>query len=110
MNKKGKLTTNLIGYGIVAILVIVILFKLLAVLVPEAMTSGDELTTNPCELAGGYWNLTDTSCDVSASNTTAVSYGEIPLASLFSGSGVIFIIVMVSFLLIVVYGFLSKKK
>lgn len=64
-------------YGIIGL---VLLFKLYAVLVPEAQTAGDELNT-----AG------------------------VPLGSLFTANGIVFLIVMVGLLIVVIRSVMGKK-
>ena len=80
VSKKGKLGTGIITTAIVAIISIVLLFKLYAVLMPEAMTAGDELNAS-----------------------------GVPLGSLFVSGGMVFLIIMVALILVVVYGFLKTR-
>lgn len=108
-NKNGKLTTATINTSIIAMVIIVVLFKLYAVLVPEAQTAGNELSdASFCGDAGGYYNTTTLVCQTSAVNVTPVSYTGIPLSGLFSGSGLVFIIMMVGLLIIVVKNIISS--
>ena len=81
MNKKGKLTTATINTAILAIVLIVVLFKLYASLIPEAQAAGDELNKSGA-----------------------------PLGSIFSGSGVVFIIIMAALVIVVVKSFMPKGK
>lgn len=78
--RKASLGADTIRTAIIAIVMLVVLFKLYASLVPEAQTAGDEL------------------------NATGV-----PLGSLFTSGGVIFIIIMVALIIVVVSAFLPKK-
>jgi len=80
MRKAESLGADTIRTAIIAIVMLVVLFKLYASLVPEAQTAGDEL------------------------NATGV-----PLGSLFTSGGVIFIIIMVALIIVVVSAFLPKK-
>jgi len=79
-NKAGKLGTGMLNNAIIGIVMLVVLFKLYAVLVPEAQTAGDDL------------------------NATGV-----PLGSLFTSSGIVFVIIMVALLVVIVRSFLAKK-
>lgn len=81
LKSKAGLSTANINSAILGIVLVVVLFQLYAVLVPEAQTAGDTLN------AAG-----------------------VPLGSLFTSSGVIFIIIMVALLIVVVRSFLPGKK
>jgi len=80
-DKGGKLNTNTLSSAITAIVLLVVLFKLYASLVPEAQTAGDELN------AAG-----------------------VPLGSLFTSSGVVFVIIMAALIIAVVLAFMPSKK
>ena len=77
--KAQGITTATLNTAILAIVLLVVLFKLYASLVPEAQSAGDELNAS-----------------------------GVPLGSLFSGSGVVFIIIMVALIVVVVRAFLPK--
>ena len=80
MDKAGKLTTATLNTAIIGIVLLVVLFKLYASLVPEAQDAGDELDT-----AG------------------------VPLGSLFASTGVVFIILMAGLVVIVVKAVMPNK-
>ena len=80
-SKRGKLGTALINQAILGIVLLVVLFKLYATLVPEAQTAGDELNES-----------------------------GVPFGSLFTGSGVIFIVIMAALIIVVVRAFMGGKK
>jgi len=79
-SRKASLGSDTIRTAIIAIIMLVVLFKLYGALVPEAQTAGDEL------------------------NATGV-----PLGSLFTSEGVVFIIIMVALVIVVISSFLPKK-
>jgi len=79
-SKKGALSTGMINTAILAIVLLVVLFKLYSVLVPEAQTAGDELNES-----------------------------GVPFGSLFTSSGVVFIVIMAALIIVVVKSFLSGK-
>lgn len=81
MNKKGQLTSSKISDAIMAIVLLVVLFKLYASLVPEAQTAGNEL------------------------NATGV-----PLGSLFTSNGIVFLIIMAALIFVVVNSFMKGLK
>ncbi len=81
MCKKGRLSTGMLNQAILAIVLLVVLFKLYASLIPEAQSAGNELN------AAG-----------------------VPLGSLFTSSGVIFIIIMVALIVVVVRSFMPGGK
>lgn len=70
-NKKGQIATRVTG-AVEAIILIVVLFLLFADLVPEAQTAGDSLNAS-----------------------------GVPLGSLFTGQGVVILLIMVGLLLVV---------
>lgn len=81
LNKRAEgLGAGTLRTAIIAIVMLVVLFKLYAVLVPEAQAAGDELNSS-----------------------------GVPLGSLFSGSGVVFVIIMVALIIVVISAFLPKK-
>lgn len=81
-SKSGKkLGTGMLNDAILAIVMIVVLFLLYAELVPEAQTAGDAL------------------------NATGV-----PLGSLFTSSGVIFVVIMAALLIVVITAVLAMGK
>ena len=80
-SKRGSLNTGSITTAITAIVLLVILFKLYAVLVPEAQSAGNTLNTS-----------------------------GVPLGSLFTSNGVVFIIIMAALVITVVYSFMPKSK
>jgi len=81
MNRKGKLNTGVLNTAILAIILLVVLFQIYAELVPEAQTAGDTL------------------------NETGV-----PLGSLFTSQGVVFVIIMAALLILVVKAFMPGTK
>ena len=81
MNRKGKLNTGILNTAILAIILLVVLFQIYAELVPEAQTAGDAL------------------------NETGV-----PLGSLFTSEGVVFVIIMAALLILVVKAFMPGTK
>lgn len=81
LTKKGEgLGAGTLRTAIIAIVMLVVLFKLYAVLVPEAQAAGNELNNS-----------------------------GVPLGSLFTGSGVVFVIIMVALIIVVISAFLPKK-
>ena len=79
--KKGALSTGMLNQAIMGIILLVVLFKLYAALVPEAQTAGDELCAT-----------------------------GVPLGTLFSANGIVFIIIMAALVVVVVRSFLGGKK
>lgn len=80
-SKKGALSTGMINTTIMAIVLLVVLFKLYAELVPEAQSAGDDLNAS-----------------------------GVPFGGLFTGNGIVFIVIMAALLLVVIRSFLSKGK
>ena len=80
MTKKGNLSTGILNTAILALILITVLFQLYANLVPEAQTAGDDLNAS-----------------------------GVPLGGLFTSSGVVFVIIMASLIILVVKSFLKGK-
>lgn len=80
-SKSGKLSTGMLNQAILGIILLVVIFLLYSELVPEAQSAGDTL------------------------NATGV-----PLGSLFTSSGVVFVIVMAALIILVVKSFLPGGK
>ena len=78
---KGKLSTGMLNDAILAIVLIIVLFLLYAELVPEAQTAGNTLN------AAG-----------------------VPLGSLFTAGGVIFVVIMAALLIVVITAVLAMGK
>jgi hypothetical protein len=81
MDKRGKITTATLNTAIIGIVLIVVLFQLYASLMPEAQSAGDSLNAS-----------------------------GVPLGSLFTGSGIVFIIIMAALVIVVVTSFMPKGK
>lgn len=80
MNTKGKLTTGVLNTAIIGIVLLVVIFKLYAVLMPEAQAAGDELNDS-----------------------------GVPLGGLFTADGVVFIILMAGLVILIVKSAMSGK-
>jgi len=79
-SKKG-ISENYITAIIIGLVLVVVLFLVLADLVPQAQTAGDTLNAS-----------------------------GVPLGSLFASNGVIFVVIMAGVLIVVIYAFLKFKK
>ena len=79
--KKGNISEGMIEKAILVIVLLVVLFKLYAALVPEAQAAGDELNSS-----------------------------GVPLGSLFSGDGIVFLIIMAALIILVVRSFMRGGR
>lgn len=79
-SKAGKMNTSVINTAILGIILLVVLFQIYAELVPEAQAAGDSLNAS-----------------------------GVPLGSLFTAQGVVFVLIMAALLILVVKAFMSKK-
>ena len=112
-SKTGKLNTAMVNTAILGIVILVVLFKLYAELVPEAGTQGDLLTDEGrCGTEGYFWNSTDEDCRLSNVTGTVVAPAEyeVPLGGLFSSSGLVFIIIMAALIVVVVKSVMPSGK
>ena len=112
ISKKG-LNTNILNTAILAIVLLVVLFQLYSALIPEAQAAGDSLgNAERCSVAGGFFNTSQSAClnGTTPADTTAVNFDSIPLSNLFSGTGIVFIIIMAALLILVVTQFMPKGR
>jgi len=109
-NKKAKFSPGIITSAIIGIVILVVLFQFYAGAIPSAQTAGDSMSdTNRCASDGFFWNTTDSYCQASAADTTLTEYNSIPLNTLFSGTGIVFLIIMAALIILVVKSFMSGK-
>lgn len=80
-SKAGRLSTGILNTAILAIVLLVVLFQLYAQLLPEAQSAGDTLNAS-----------------------------GVPLGSLFTGQGIVFIIIMAALIILVVKSFLPSGR
>jgi len=81
MYKKGKLNTGMLNTAILGLVLVTVLFQLYSQLVPTAQTAGDTLNAS-----------------------------GVPLGNLFTSSGVVFVIIMASLIILVVKAFMPGGK
>lgn len=79
--KRGVLNTGVLTSAILALILLVVLFQLYASLVPEAQASGDTLNAS-----------------------------GVPLGGLFTGQGIVFVIIMAALIILVVKSFLGSGR
>ncbi len=108
-NKKG-LTTSIIQTSILSLVLLVVLFQIYANITPEAQAAGNNLGNQArCESAGG--NFATGSCTTNGSiEGAAVGFDTIPLSGLFSGTGVVFIIIIAALIILVVKSFMTGDR
>ncbi len=102
-NKKAQLGKR-INIVISFLVVVTVLLFLFNDLVPEVRQSGDQFgDTERCAVVGGFFNTTQSLClnGTNPSDTAIIGFQPIPLSSLFSGNGVVVILIML-FLLITI--------
>lgn len=110
--RKGVLKPGVIQAAVLAIVILVILFTAYSEIIPEAQTAGDSFgDVARCADSGGVFNVTQGAClnGTSPADTGVVGFTPTPLSTLFSGTGVVFLIVMAALLVLVVRAYLSKK-
>jgi len=106
-----KMSTKLVTGLMVGIFVIIIIFQAWAAIMPEAQTAGDSMNNSvACTAAGGFYNVSEVDCQVNTTNVTSIDYSPIPLGGLFSGTGIVFIIIMAALIIWVVKGAMPPKK
>ena len=113
LHKKGKLNFNILNSAVLVIVILVVLFSAYAAIVPEAQTAGDSMgDSDVCTAAACTYNASGSpsTCQWNTTNTSECpnDYDYIPLSGLFSGTGVVFVVVMAALLVLVVKSFLTK--
>lgn len=101
---------------ILTLIIIVILFKAYAAIIPEAQTAGDSISDSEiCSDGGGYYNLSGPIDGITCYNETphnvnssAVDVNYIPLSGIFSSTGVIFALIMAGLVMLIIYGVFKK--
>jgi len=118
LNKKGKLTTNTLNTVVLGIVILVVLFASYAAIIPDAQTAGDSMNDSiRCVDVGCVYTAATPAASLTCINGTGAGNitcqeqaQSIPLSGLFSGTGVVFVIVMAALLILVVKGFMSSNK
>lgn len=106
---------NIIVSIIVLLIIVIVAISVAAVLIPQAGIAGDSLNaSNRCASEGCFFNATTDLCQDASASPTACPVGTtVPLSGLFSSNGVVFVIIMASILLIILFvafGPLAKKR
>lgn len=101
-NSKKAQIGKKIDTAVVLIVSVVVLFLVFAALVPEAQDAGDRLgDAQLCSNAGGFFNTSQSAClnTSSANNTGPFAFESIPINSIFSGTGIVIVLLMVALFL-----------
>ena len=112
----AKLSTESINAAILALILIVVIFKVYSTLVPEAQSAGDEMNvSNRCAAVGCNWNESAAvDCNINTSPegnaTSCATPYVVPLSSLFSGQGIVFIIIMAALVVVIIRSIMPKGK
>ena len=112
INKKAKLNQTILNTALLGIVLLVVLFQIYANIIPDAQSAGDTMGDSArCSAAGGFYNISQNLClnGTTPADTAVVSYSAIPLSGLFSGTGVVFIIIMAALVVLIVKSYVSKK-
>lgn len=113
-NKKaqiGSKITPIVG----VIISVIVLFLIFSAVVPEAQTAGDRFVSDACGEAGCSFDTSTRVCEINSSiEGEGIACPNVvdspPLAGLFSGSGIVILLLMVGLLLIVLKFVLPKRK
>lgn len=122
-SKAGTISPVVINTAIIALIVIVVLFLIYATVLPEAQTAGDSMNaSNRCADVGCSFNasgspnatINDDLCLSGSANSNITcgstkSFAALPLSGLFSGTGVVFVIVMAALIILIVKAYLKKQ-
>ena len=113
-SKKAQIGKR-INAVIIVIITIVILFQIFSALVPEAQISGDRFISDACSDAGCSFDTSTRVCEINSSSegegiACPNAVNSPPLSSIFSGTGIVILLLMVTLLLIVINIVLPKRK
>ena len=105
---------KVITAGVFVLVILVVLMQLGSTMIPEVASAGDSLNdTARCEAVGCSYNSSNTPvCQATATNVSAcqVQGQTIPLGDLFSGEGIVVLIVVVGLLIAVIGGGMAWAK
>ncbi len=107
----GKRINAVVGI----IITVVVLFLVFAAIVPEAQTGGDRFISDACEDASCSFDTSTRICEINSSSegegiVCPNAVNSPPLSGLFSGTGVVIILLMVTLLLGVLSLVIPKRK
>ena len=109
----AKLNQATVSSVVLTVILIIVVFKSYAVIVPEAQAAGDEMGDSAvCADASGVWNTTSLTCNNQTGNPalgTSVDYNSVPLNGLVSTNGVVFLLVMAALLFTLAKNIMPKK-
>ncbi len=120
-SKDGKFDDSTINFAIVGLILLVILLAIYAVLVPEAQTAGNALNvSNQCQaqscsynVSGNISSFKNANCWATEGDMGVVCAGgedrTIPLSGLFSGTGVVFVLVMAALIILIVRAYIKRQ-
>lgn len=111
-NKKAQIGKR-INAILLVIISVIILFSIFDALVPEAQSAGTQLgDAQRCSDGGGFFNTSQSAClnGTNPGDTGVVAFSAIPISTLFSSSGVIILLLMVSLILIVIKMVMPRGK
>lgn len=112
LNKRAVITSGILTTAVLGIVLLVVLLNVYSSIVPEAQASGDSLgNAAVCSDAGGFFNSTQGLClnGTNPADTATVNFAAIPLSGLFSGTGVVFVIIIAALIILVVKSYLQFK-
>jgi len=110
------LNNKAVNTFIVAIVTVIVLFAAYTAIYPTAAEAGDAMNdSNQCSDASCFYNasrsIACTANNVTAGDTAScTTANSIPLSGLFSGTGVLFIIIAAALMIGIVLGFIRKKN
>ena len=113
ITKRGQITQKIFLGIVISIIVVVVFLQVYESIVPTAQAAGDSLgDSDICSASGGFFNASQSLClnGTNPEDTARIAFEAIPLSGLFSGDGVVFIIIMAAALLVIVVGFLRGRK
>ena len=102
LNTKKAEIGKKIDSVVVVIITVVVLFLVFAGIVPEAQSAGATLgDAQTCSNSGGFFNTSQSAClnGTGVADTGVVAFDSIPLSGLFSSSGIIILLLMVTLFL-----------
>ncbi len=105
------LNRKLIQGILLSIIIIVVLFKVYASLIPEVQSAGADLNdTRQCVSQGFFFNETATVCQTSENDSSTQAFTSIPLSGIFSQGGIVILLLMIFLIILILKDVLKGQK
>lgn len=99
--------TGKLSMVLISIIGVIVMVNFVTGIVSPTQSGLDGIYGKDCADAGYFWNTTGEACQAAADNQTAISgLNGTALGSLYSRTGIFFIVMLAGALLVAIYGFM----